>query len=361
MKRVAILSCVNIRHMSLISLYTDILKECNVSYDIIYMDKYDEDEEFECAHKYRYTNVVKKNLPKIVKKIKYMMFYPFATKILNREKYDFVIVWNDVAIFMFADYLAKHYKGRYCLNVRDNMYYDKKIFKKRYERCFANALFNTTSSNGYLRFLPKNAEYFQVHSLNLSVLKGMNIHDRMRTVDEPIRIGFIGYVRFFERNKRIIDVFGNDLRFELHYYGTNAKILMEYAKSMNIQNGVFHDTFPVKDTGKYLEQIDILNNLYGNDTLNVRLALSIKFYHALYAKIPILVHPNTYVGECATNVGIGFYVESIDNEMKERLYYWYHSLDFQVLSSACDLKLQEVNFDNKIFKEKVISSICTSL
>ena len=44
MARIAILSAVNIKHMSLISLYTEILKKNGVKYDIIYMDKYNEDD-----------------------------------------------------------------------------------------------------------------------------------------------------------------------------------------------------------------------------------------------------------------------------------------------------------------------------
>jgi hypothetical protein len=35
-KKVCILSAVNIRHMSLISIYTDIFKEYGVDFDIIY-------------------------------------------------------------------------------------------------------------------------------------------------------------------------------------------------------------------------------------------------------------------------------------------------------------------------------------
>ena len=42
-------------------------------------------------HKYRFVNKVNPNLPKIFKRIKYAMFYPYATRILKREKYDFVI------------------------------------------------------------------------------------------------------------------------------------------------------------------------------------------------------------------------------------------------------------------------------
>ena len=108
-KKICILSAVNIKHMSMISIYTELMKKNNIGHDIIYMDKY-EKEKFECDHKYRYINGINANWPRIIKKIKYMMFLPYAARILNRNKYDFIIVWNDVAIFMFASYLSRKYK-----------------------------------------------------------------------------------------------------------------------------------------------------------------------------------------------------------------------------------------------------------
>ena len=357
MKKIAILSAVNIKHMSLITLYTDILKAHSIEYDIIYMDKYDEDEYFECKNKYRYVNKINPSWPRVYKKIAYMKFLPYAKKILNKNKYDFVIVWNDLAIFMFADYLPSKYAGKYCLNVRDNMGYDKKSRRKRYEKVFKNAAFNTISSKGYLDFLPEGIEYVPINSLNLAVLEGMDIHTSIRKENEPIRIGFVGYVRFIERNKQLLDVFANDDRFELHYYGAKADILKEYAESKNIKNTKFHDSFPVEDTKKYLEKIDIINNLYGNETLNLQKAISIKFFHALYAKIPILVCDNTYVGSEAQKVGIGFEVNTIDEEMKEKLFEWYRKLDFNNISVKCEEYLSNTNMENEDFRELFLSKI----
>ena len=359
MKKIAILSCVNIKHMSLISLYTDVLKKNNVEYDIIYMDKYGEDEDIDCANKYRYTNKINQKWPSIFKKIKYMMYYPYATKILKRNNYDFIIVWNDLAIFMFADFLRKNFPKRYSLNVRDNMYYDIPRYKKMYERCFTNSAFNTVSSKGYLEYLPKESQYIQINSLNLSVLQGMQIHTGLRNIGEPIRIGFIGYVRYYERNKQMLSLFANDSRFEMHYYGKNANILKNYAELNNIKNAVFHDSFPVNETGKYLEKIDIINNLYGNDELNVRKAISIKFYHAMYSRIPILVNTETYIGELAHEVGIGFYVKNIDEIMKNELYNWYHSLDFKEIEANCkkflDNAIKENNELELLIQEHILS------
>lgn len=199
--------------------------------------------------------------------------------------------------------------------------------------------------------MPANVEYIPIHSLNLSVLEGMKRHTSMRQEGEPVRIGFIGNVRFFDRNKKLLDVFANDVRFELHYYGTNAEVLEKYAEENGIQNTVFHGSFPVDDTKKFLENIDIMNNLYGNETINLQKAISIKFFHALYARIPVLVDENTYVGELAQEMGIGFEVHTIDENMKESLYKWYSCLDFDTIDSSCKSFLEKTSEENRIFEE----------
>lgn len=355
--KVCILSAVNIKHMSLISLYTEAMKKHGIEYDILYMDKYDENEYFDCAHKYRYVKVINQSEPRAVKAAKYMTYYGYATKIMNQEKYDFVIVWNDIAIFMFADYLAKRYRGKYCLNIRDNMMYDKKVFQKRYAQVFRNAAFCTTSSKGYLEFLPKSIDYIPINSINLSVLEGMKVHDRMRSVGEPIRIGFIGYVRFFDKNKQLLKVFANDPRFELHYYGKKADVLQEFAEAEGIRNTAFHDSFPVEQTGDYMERIDVINNLYGNESLHLRKAISIKFFHALYARLPILICENTYVGELAKQVGIGFEVKQISEEMKESFYCWYRQQDYASIEKNCQAFLDKAVEENARFEEIFLNHV----
>ena len=357
--RVVVLSCVNVKHMSLVSLYTDILKKNNVAFDVIYMDKYGEDEPFECNRKYRFVNKVNRHLPSFIKKVKYYLFKPWATRILKKNKYDFVIVWNDLAIFLFASFLSKNYKGKYCLNVRDNMYYDIPRYNKLFRRCFSNSAFNTISSKGYLDILPRGIEYHTIYSLNLPVLKGMKVHNSLRKEGERIRIGFIGYVRFFERNERLLDCFANDPRFEIHYYGKCANELKAYAQRKGINNCVFVDSFPVSETGKYLENIDIMNNLYGNDTLNIRKAISIKLFHSLYAKIPILVNKETYIGQVANEIGIGFYVTEFTDSFKNELYDWYHSIDFEVMKDKCDRYLSYAITENRKFELLVNDVICS--
>ena len=348
MSRVCILSAVNIKHMAMISLYTERLLRDDIDFDIVYMDKYGEDEEFPAKNKFVFKNIIDHNQPKWLKALKYMRFRKFAIRILEENKYDFIIVWNDVAIIMFSDYLARKWKGKYALNIRDYCRQDVKPMSWLFKWVINNAAFNTTSSLGYKAFLP-DAEYIQVHSLNMPVLRKLTPRTGFREQGEPIRIGFVGYVRFFDINSKLLDIFKNDPRFELHYYGSHSEYLQEYARKKGITNARFHGSFSVQDTHLYMERIDIVNNLYGNHTKALDYALSIKLYNGVWCRLPILVCPGTYMEKISDDYGIGFTVHNYDDQLKEDVFSWYQGMNFQTFNNGCERFIETVKKENLQF------------
>lgn len=350
MKKVCILSAVNIRHMTLVSLYTERLKRDNISYDIIYMDKYGEKEEFVADNKYVFTNIINSQENRYKKVLQYFKFKKFAIPLLEKNKYDFIIVWNDVAIFIFAYYLAKHWKGKYCLNIRDYMGERNPYVYHRFKKVIKNAAFNTISSDGFRAFLPPH-DYIQVHSFNESILNNIKPRESFRETGNPIRITFVGNVRFFEVNKQILDVFKNDNRFEVHFYGSNAEILEDHAKKNGIQNARFSGTFKVNETAKYISKTDIVNNLYGDKSISLIYALSIKLYYGIYNRTPILVFKGTYMAEIIAKYDIGFIVDGIDNSLPDRLYKWYTNIDFKVFNRNCECALFDIEKNHLDFEK----------
>ena len=351
MSKICILSAVNIKHMSLISLYTTMLEKDKIDYDIIYMDKYGEDEDIGAKNKYVFKNIIDPKLPKWRKLLLYWKFRSYAIDIINKNKYDFIIVWNDVAIFMFADYLRRKMSGKYCLNIRDYCHQKNYFVFRRFEKVIKRAAFTTISSPGYQIFLPKH-NYIHVHSLNPAILESINPRTRFNKKTEPIKIGFVGYIRFFDLQKRMLDLFKNDSRFELHFYGAHAEELESYARNNNIHNTAFHGSFPVEDTAKYLSKIDIINNIYGNNTISLDYALSIKLYHGVYSRIPILVCPNTYMEKITSEYNIGFTNHEYSDKMKDELFAWYHEMNFDKFDQSCKHFIEKVNTDKQLFIEE---------
>lgn len=356
MKKICILSAVNIKHMSLISIYTEWMKEQGMDFDIVYMDKYGEEEFFPAKKKYVFKNVINSNFPKLIRGLYYYKFIGFAKKILKKNQYDFIIVWNDVAIFLFANYLAKHWENMYCLNIRDYCHQKNNLIYKLFEKVIKNSAFTTLSSPGFKSFLPEH-DYLQLNSLNMSILDKCTPRTRLRNKNEKIRITFVGNVRFYAINKRLMDIFRNDPRFELHYYGTHAEVLKEYAKQNGIKNTVFGGSFPVEDTYKYIDKIDIINNLYGNGNMSVDYALSIKLYYGIYSRLPILVEPNTYMEEITTQIGIGYVVQDLADDLNDKLYEWYQNIDFRLMDNNCISSLEEIVHQNKLIYEKLAEQL----
>ena len=349
MSKICILSAVNIKHMAMISLYTERLLRDGIDFDIVYMDKYGEEEDFPATNKYVFKNIIDHEQPRWKKAIRYMRFRSYAINVLNKNQYDFIIVWNDVAIIMFADYLARKWRGKYALNIRDYCHQRFRPIYWMFSWVIRNSSFTTVSSLGFCEFLPPS-DYIQVHSLNMPVLRKLSPRDSFRAVDQPIRIGFVGYVRFIEINSRLLDIFKNDPRFELHYYGAHSEYLQEYAIDNGIHNACFHGAFPVQDTNVYMDKIDVVNNLYGNQSLALDYALSIKLYNGVWCRLPILVCPGTYMEKIADEYKIGYTVHSYDDDLKDRVYEWYRNLDFDIFNDNCERFIATVEKENQAFE-----------
>lgn len=350
MKKICILSAVNIKHMSLISIYTKYFEEHGIEYDIIYMDKYNEEEEIGAKNIYRFVNVIDRKWSKIHKVIKYSKFINYAKKVIKREKYDKIIVWNDVAILMFGMFLAKKCKHKYCLNCRDYNGENIPIVYYVFKKVIENSYFTTISSGGFRTFLPKH-DYIDLYSYNDKLLQ--SCEPRKQLSYSPLRIGFIGNVRFFEENYKLLNCLKNDSRYEIHYHGSNADIVEEYAKSNGFNNVICSGAFQVNETGRYLDECDIINNIFGNENIAVKTLTSIRLFHAAHMHMPILVSKETYMEELINAYGIGYVVDFDDKDLANHLFEWYKNIDFEEFERNCDRLICIAIKSNNEFYDKL--------
>jgi len=349
--KVCVVSAVAPRHMTIATIYFEFLKNHDISCDVIYFDKYNDGlDTLEYGNPVAFKQEILRNENKFKKIFKYFKFKKFAINKIMKGNYDFVIVWGEIPIYLIGIFLSLKFKKKYCLNIRD-YFFQKQFFHVRYifKKTISNSLFTTISSDGFLTFLPKH-DYIRIHSVNLPLLK--NNAKRINKVDllsSRIKITFIGLVRFFDADKKILGVFGNDERFQINYFGTNSKILQKFCFENGINNVKFIDSFPISETSSLLNEADLINNLYGNDSIDLKQAISIKFYHGVYCRIPILVNKDTYGEKIVRKYNIGFVFEKIDEENKERLYNWYRKFDFDEFDKGCELFIEQAFNDNLKF------------
>ena len=98
--KICIIGTSNIKHISLISLYTKYFDQHGMAYDIIYLDRYGIEEKTTAANVYRYTE---SNAQGKIGKLKmFMHFRRYTKKILRENKYEYVITWQSLPFCRYA-------------------------------------------------------------------------------------------------------------------------------------------------------------------------------------------------------------------------------------------------------------------
>lgn len=348
--KICFLSIVNIKHMSGASVYTDFFQEQKIQYDIIHIDKYFLEEETEAENTYKFELEIQKKWSKFKKIRQYFKFRKFAKEIIKKNKYDLVIVWGTEASLLFSDYLLTYIKNKYILNIRDYANLNSQFKYLLLKQLVRNSCFTTISSKGFENFLPKE-EYVIVNSLNFSVLRNSNVRLGLNVQEGPLKVCFIGYVRFIENDKRLLDALGNDKRFIIQFFGIGSNELKKYSKERNITNIEFVDSFDVKQTSELLNKADIINNLYGNNDIALDTATSIKYFYSIYLNLPILVYKNTHMEKITKE--FSFVFDGDYSRLGDRIYEWYRNIDFKEFSSSNRKILSELTEENDIFYRKL--------
>ena len=359
MKKVCILCAANIKHMTLVSLYTEVLKKYNVLYDLIYIDKYNEEEASEAKIIYRFQIHLKKGWSFSRKLLEYWKFRKFAINIIENNKYDFIIVWNEFSAFMFSDYLAKEYKGKYCINIRDYNYNSVFFVQKRLKKAVYNSAFSTISSERFLDFLPRY-NYIFIHSYNDKLLQGIKQRKKMREKNNPIRLMFIGRLSYIESKIKTINALGNDNRFLLYFYGTGCNDLLDNVKDKKYNNIIIKDEFEPIDTADLLSDADVIFSLNKEKELFSDVLLPIKLYYAICMHIPILAFKSSYTYEYARKLNIAIGVEEKDfTNLGDIIYDQYYKMDQQSIDCGCESAFNDIKKSHSELNSKILDNIIT--
>lgn len=343
MKKVLILSISDKRHMSMISPYIEYLKQNNICYDIIRTNRYDisKENDYIIEHPlgkiYELKMIFDPGVNKLKKVLPFLSFRRNAIKIIKKEKYDYIIVWNENTAVIFFNLLSGSYKGKYCVNVRDLVNHQS-VVQRILFLALKKAHFTTIPS-------PEAAQYFPVETIclynrDLELLKSCPARESFRENNLPIRITHLG---FYHKTKKaanaLADLFGNDNRFELYFYGNGfdtdfQKIITEKGYNNIITGGAF----PYEETAKYLSQTDIINSYYNRfEHPSLRVSFGVKHSYTPLLYIPGLADEDTCWGRLSRPYGLAYLVN--DNNLKtlpNDLYLWYRQLDFDEFKKSCD-------------------------
>ena len=287
--------------------YERMLDEKRVPFDLIIWNRENIKETNRANKVIEYKNKDIPNNKNPKKAYKFLLFSHFVKTVIKKNNYDKLIFVGTYGCAIAFDcfFLSKYYQDKMWIDVRDDLYEWFSPFFKAEERSINASYATTISSPAFKRFLPEH-NYYLMHNIDPNYLDLMKQYRKITDSEGRIRISFIGNVRYLDQNKILLKNLKNDKRFKVQYYGHNSEIVEDYCKQNGINNVEFYGNFPQSETINFYEKTDIINNAYGNDTLNLQVALSNKLYYGLMFHLPLLVSNNTLMDNLTSKYGIGF-------------------------------------------------------
>lgn len=175
------------------------------------------------------------------------------------------------------------------------------IIERRYMR---RAALTIHASRFYTSIYP--TRYRQIVLENKPVIETQPVCYSPAT---PLRIAYLGNIRYLDILKNLVDSVRGDQRFGLYFHGGGPDLqrLKDYiGEEHNI-----HCTGPYRyeDIEQHYKQTDIIWAAYPNKDFNVRYAISNKFHESIAYAIPSIYADKTMLGEYAEQQGIGYQVD----------------------------------------------------
>lgn len=351
MKKVAILSLTDLRHVTMIKIYTDYFDKEGIQYDIICTARYaDSETKYRDAtvYSYRASEISASNATKM---LKYIEFRKYAISVMKKNRYAYTVVWGEHTAAIFSSFLKKY--GPYCVNIRDVGFWKLPFYWKSLCNAVTHSDFSTWCAPRGIELLPPH-KYEIVLNQNKELVEGAEVRSSFVERDEKIHVGTVGYIRHIEPSKQIMKALCNDQRYVVQFFGTGSEKLKSYADEIGMKNIEIEGTFTPDKTANLLNRIDVINSFCGDGAKDVTIALGspIRYGYSTCLYKPAIVSPNTYLSERTKELNIGFTVDNIET-MADQFYQWYHSLGFEQFKASCE----KYNRDF-VRSEKNLNDVC---
>lgn len=339
--------------------YEKILQEENISYDVTCFERY-ETAPIEITAKRlgtEYTYKQKTTAKPTSKILPAFGYFRFVKKLIRRNRYDRLIVFTTMPAIFLSPLLVFKYKKRYIYDYRDYTYEKYLWFRLAAKWVMDRAVFVCFSSKGYLKYYPGLKNYLITHNISNQdkcIHTAPNLKEKKK-----LCIGFLGYVRYFDVNKKIIDALANSPHFSLKYVGSSFSDcdLQSYCTSLKIENVEFLGTYLNEEKPRLYQDIDIINSVYSLESPEVKQAVPNRIYDAALFKKPILVAKGTYLSRMVEKYDLGISIDPAKDEILQSISAYICSFDSEEFTKKCNGFLFDVSRDLKIFHERIAAFI----
>jgi hypothetical protein len=356
--RIGILLPTNIYFAPYAKIYTDVLDELGVKYDIIYFDKRNLDE----PAAYRFSAETDTNSGQLKRLINYLRYSLFLRKIIKKERYDKLIVCGpQIGIFLYG-FLKKYYNKKFILDYRDLSIEQR--FKRRYKALLDMSAYNMISSPGFKRCLPKEFDYILSHNFSIDILTEalqdeQSIPTNLHCPDDVISVLTIGGIRDYEQNAAVMTALANNPSFSVSFIGRgeeNADVkLKDLAQKNHYSNVHFQGFYQKQDEPNLISHATFLNIFYPRK-LSHDTALSNRFYSSLIFRKPMITTADTIQGDYASKYGVGVAIKDTEN-LSEKLENYVRQYKADEYEKNRRYLLESFLDDYKTFKKAILEFV----
>jgi glycosyltransferase involved in cell wall biosynthesis len=336
--------------------YEDACKEQNVDYELFLWDRYADgglEKQGNCFLYHKHCPLGGGKLRKI---LPMYLYRKTLLETIKHNQYTHLILINTLASVMISSYVLKHFNKKYIMDIRDYTYERFKSYKNIVDKLIGESCFTTISSEGFYKFLKKSDNIVKNHNIsNVSEQKEKPTLSSMKTNT----IGFVGSVRYERENLELIKALKHNENYVFLYYGqaVSGCHIEEKAREMGAKNIKFFGNFDNNRKANIYDNIDIINSLYGNSSLEVTTAVPNRYYDALLFKKPIIASKGTYLGEMVKNKRLGIVIDVFNDNIERLLNDFVINFDSQNFLKCCNRELSQIVKEQNYFYSCIINFI----
>lgn len=348
--KVAIITCTTIKYMPYLTLYENILQKKNVEYIIIN----DHEEQEIQKNQFVFQKSEGKTIGDKIKR--FIEWRKFVKQIIKAEKVEKIILLTTWPGVKMVDYWCRQFKNRFILDIRDFTDEDQFIYKRLVDKLIKTSYMTCISSKGFYRWLSKNSKIHIFH--NYDINKKISEKKPSWNINDIV-IGYVGLINYEVPNMLMIQALKNEKNIRFIYKGKieEACRLKKKCEERKYSHVDFTGPYQNQDKFSLYENIDIINAVYGNDSLVVTSALPNKLYDALVLRKPIMATKGTYLGEIVEKYHLGIALD-LEGDIQKQItnfikYFNFDSFDKGVRICFDLIRKEQISTIKKI--EKFIS------
>lgn len=347
--KVALVSCSTVRHMPYIEFYKDILNSLNIEYIII---NEHEQEEYLPDNHYAY------NVPSqgsIIGKIKkFFGWRSFVKKTMKQNSVQYAIILTTWPGVKMVDFWSGKFKNKYILDIRDFSSEGIKLYSMCVNRLVKKSSMTVISSEKFKTWLVDSPKISVAHNMPINYTENDSVTLKKGL---PFTIGYVGLVNYEKQNCALLDAFAKDENVKLVYKGTIEKSchIKEYCETANMKNVIFTGRYNNSEKQYLYNDIDMINAIYGNNSLVVTTALPNKLYDCIIYKKPMLASKGTYLGELVEKYHIGLAIDTEKDDISTNIHEYVNDFDEKLFLAGCQELLEKVKREHHDTIEKIKS------